>query len=152
MYYVVSGHISKDTSHPNKSRHYFSCTVLTSHLIKESSLPTGPSQHCSLSTLLHSCSFILRSCLSTSLHFGTTSSTRAHSSSSTSSHLFTSRLHTQSQAPPCTSPPAWLFTHPPPPSLKQEVVLINMLPLIVTITFSNQLLWSLAFITCGYHC
>ena len=61
-------------------------------------------------------------------------------------------LNTQSPAPPCTSPPAWLFTHPPPPhpSLKQEVVLINMLPSI-NITFSHQLLWSLAFITCGYH-
>ena len=67
----------------------FSCTALSSHLIKKTYLLPGPSQHCSLSTLLHSCSFSLHSCLSTSLHSGTTYSNREHSFSSTSSHLST---------------------------------------------------------------
>ena len=60
-------------------------------------------------------------------------------------------LHTQSPAPPCTFPPTWLFAHPPS-CLKQEGVLINILTSIVPITFSHQLLWSLAFITYVYHC
>ena len=36
--------------------------------------------------------------------------------------------------------------------LKQEVVLMNMVPSIATITCSHQLLLSMDFITCGHHC
>ena len=38
------------------------------------------------------------------------------------------------------------------PNLKHEVVLLNMLPSIAPITFINQMLWLLAFITCDHHC
>ena len=140
-------HFSVISSTSPSPPHYLHLTIFTSPSTASSNLKASP-----WTSLLHPSSLALPFSLfhQSSLSLPPASLT-ALQSPPRHSHLAISTL----QSTPCHLHIALhLAKHPrlQRTSLKQEVVPINMLPSIASITFSYHLLWSLTFITCCNHC